>query len=200
MPSFHEVQFPPKIAYGATGGPQFNTSISTTFSGFEQRNINWLKARGRWDVSTGLKSQADMDILQAFFRARFGKGYGFRFKDWADYQAMAQNLGTGNGTRTAFQLTKLYVSGSYTYSRDIKKPVNGTAKIYLNSILQASGYTLDLTTGIFTFASAPAAGVVVSADFEFDVPVRFDTDQIDVRADGPSFYTWDSVPIVEIRV
>lgn len=200
MPSFHEVQFPPKIAYGATGGPQFNTSVSTTFSGFEQRNINWLKARGRWDISTGLKSQGDMDILQAFFRARFGKGYGFRFKDWADYQATAQNLGTGNGTRTVFQLTKLYVSGAYTYSREIKKPVNGTAKIYLNSILQVSGYTLDLTTGIVTFASAPATGIVVSADFEFDVPVRFDTDQIDVRADGPSFYTWDSVPIVEIRV
>lgn len=200
MPSFHEVQFPPKIAYGATGGPQFNTSISTTFGGFEQRNINWLKSRGRWDVSTGLKSQSDMDALQAFFRARFGKGYGFRFKDWADYTATAQTIGTGNGTLTAFQLAKLYVSGAYTYSREIKKPVNGTVKIYKNSILQASGFTIDYTTGIVTFTVAPTAGQVISADFEFDVPVRFDTDQIDVRADGPNFFTWDSVPVVEIRV
>lgn len=78
MPTFHEVQFPPKIAYGASGGAEFNTGITTTFAGFEQRNINWQKARGRWDVSTGLKSKTDMDVLQAFFRARFGKAYGLR--------------------------------------------------------------------------------------------------------------------------
>lgn len=200
MPSFHEVQFPPKIAYGASGGPEFNTSIATTFGGFEQRNINWQKSRGRWDVSTGLKNQADMDALQAFFRARFGKAYGFRFKDWADYVAVGQNIGTGNGTQTTFQLTKIYSSGGYTYLREIKKPVNGTVKIYLNSILQSSGYTLDLTTGIVTFGMAPALGIVVSADCEFDVPVRFDTDSIAVRADGPGFFVWDAVPIVEIRI
>jgi len=200
MPSFHEVQFPPKIAYGASGGPEFNTSIATTFGGFEQRNINWQKSRGRWEVSTGLKNQADMDALQAFFRARFGKAYGFRFKDWADYVAVGQNIGTGNGVITTFQLTKIYSSGGYTYLREIKKPVNGTVKIYLNSILQSSGYTLDLATGIVTFAVAPTAGVVVSADFEFDVPVRFDTDAIAVRADGPGFFVWDAVPIVELRI
>jgi len=200
MPSFHEVQFPPKIAYGATGGPEFNTSIATTFGGFEQRNINWQKSRGRWDVSTGLKNQADMDALQAFFRARFGKAYGFRFKDWADYVAVGQNIGTGNGVITTFQLTKIYSSGGYTYLREIKKPVNGTVKIYLNSILQSSGYTLDLTTGIVTFAVAPTVGVVVSADCEFDVPVRFDTDAIAVRADGPGIFVWDSIPVTELRI
>ena len=200
MVAFHEVQFPPKIAYGATGGPEFNTSITTTFSGYEQRNINWLKALGNWDVSTGLKTQADMDTLQAFFRARYGKAYGFRFKDWADYQAIGQNIGTGNGTLTAFQLTKLYTSGGYSYTRDLKKPVSGTVKIYLNSVLQSSGYTLDLTTGIVTFSTAPGAGVLVSADCEFDVPVRFDTDKLDVRADGPGTFVWDSISIVELRL
>lgn len=200
MPSFHEVQFPPKIAYGASGGPEFSTSIATTFGGFEQRNINWQKSRGRWDVSTGLKNQADMDALQAFFRARFGKAYGFRFKDWADYIAVGQNIGTGNGVITTFQLTKIYSSGGYTYLREIKKPVNGTVKIYLNSILQSSGYTLDFTTGIVTFTVAPSAGVVVSADCEFDVPVRFDTDAIAVRADGPGIFVWDSIPVTELRI
>lgn len=199
MPAFHEVQFPPKIAYGATGGPEFNTSVTTTFSGFEQRNVNWQKARGRWDVSTGLKNKSDMEVLQAFFRARFGKAYGFRFKDWSDYQAVAQNLGTGNGTQTAFQLLKIYSSGGYNYSREIKKPVSGTVKIYLNSILQSSGFTIDHATGIVTFSAAPGAGVNVSADFDFDVPVRFDTDVLAVRADGPGIFVWDTIPIVEIR-
>ena len=199
MPAFHEVQFPPKIAYGATGGPEFNTSVTTTFAGFEQRNVNWQKARGRWDVSTGLKNKADMEALQAFFRARFGKAHGFRFKDWSDYQAVAQNLGTGNGTQTTFQLLKLYSSGGYSYSREIKKPVSGTVKIYLNSILQSSGFTIDPTTGIVTFSTAPGAGGNVSADFDFDVPVRFDTDALAVRADGPGIFVWDTIPIVEIR-
>lgn len=200
MPTFHEVQFPPKVAYGASGGAEFNTSVTTTFGGFEQRNVNWQKARGRWDVSTGIKNKVDMDAVQAFFRARFGKAYGFRFKDWADYQAVGQNLGTGNGTQTAFQLTKTYTSGGNSYAREIKKPVSGTVKIYLNAVLQGSGYTVDLTTGVVTFTAAPGAGIIVSADFDFDVPARFDTDQLSVRADGPGIFVWDAIPIVEIRV
>ena len=200
MPAFHEIQFPPKIAYGASGGPEFNTTITTTQAGFEQRNINWQKARGRWDVSTGIKSKTDMDTVIAFFRARFGRAYGFRFKDWSDYQGVNQSLGTGNGTKTAFQLVKNYFSGSNSYSRDIKKPVSGTVKIYLNSILQSSGFTIDHTTGMVTFSSAPANGVLVNADFDFDVPVRFDADQLAVRIDGPGQYLWDTIPIVEIRL
>jgi uncharacterized protein (TIGR02217 family) len=200
MPAFHEIQFPPKIAYGASGGPEFNTTITTTQAGFEQRNINWQKARGRWDVSTGIKNKTDMETVIAFFRARFGKAYGFRFKDWSDYQGVNQSLGTGNGTKTAFQLVKNYFSGSNSYSRDIKKPVSGTVKIYLNSILQSSGFTIDHTTGMVTFSSAPANGVLVNADFDFDVPVRFDADQLAVRIDGPGQYLWDAIPIVEIRL
>ena len=200
MPTFHEVQFPQKVAYGASGGPQFNTSIVTTQGGFEQRNVNWQKSRGRWDISTGIKNKADMDAVIAFFRARFGKAYGFRFKDWTDYQAVGQIIGTGNAVLTAFQLNKIYSSGGNSYSREIKKPVSGTVKIYLNSVLQVSGYSVDLTTGIVTFSSAPGSGVVVSADFDFDVPARFDTDQLAVRTDGPGLYVWDAIPIVEIRL
>lgn len=200
MPGFHEVQFPPKVAYGASGGAEFNTSVATTFAGFEQRNINWQKARGRWDVSTGLKTKADMDVVQAFFRARYGKAYGFRFKDWSDYQALGQTLGTGNGTQTAFQLAKTYTSGAYSYSREIRKPVSGTVKIYLNSVLQSAGFTMDHTTGVAAFSAAPGAGVIVSADFDFDVPVRFDTDALLVRADGPGIFVWDTIPIVELRL
>lgn len=200
MPAFHEVQFPPKVAYGASGGAEFNTSITTTFAGFEQRNVNWLKSRGRWDVSTGLKTKADMDVVQAFFRARYGKAHGFRFKDWSDYQALGQTLGTGNGSLTTFQLTKTYLSGAWSYSREISKPVSGTVKIYLNSVLQGSGYSVDHTTGVVTFTVAPGAGVIVSSDFDFDVPARFDTDALLVRADGPGIFVWDAIPIVEIRL
>jgi len=141
-----------------------------------------------------------MDTLQAFFRSHYGKAYGFRFKDWSGYQAVGQNIGTGNGVLTSFQLTKTYTSGAYNYSREIKKPVSGTVKIYLNSVLQSSGYSVDYSTGLITFTVAPSTGVIVSADFEFDVPVRFDTDALAVRADGPGIFVWDGIPIMEIRI
>ena len=200
MVSFHEVQFPPKIAYGASGGPEFNTTINANLAGFEQRNINWPYARGKWDVSTGIKLQSDMATVIAFFRARFGKAYGFRFKDWADYQGIAESIGTGDGSTKIFQLVRNYVSGGYSYQRPIKKPVAGTVNIYLNSVLQSSGFTLDTTTGLVTFTAAPALGVLVGADFQFDVPARFDTDNLAARADSPGLFIWDAIPIVEIRL
>ena len=96
MSGFHEVRFPDNIAYGATGGPEFATTVVATGSGHEKRNVNWSEARGRWDVASGLKKQAQIDELIAFFRARRGKAYGFRFKDWTDYRATGQLLGTGD--------------------------------------------------------------------------------------------------------
>ena len=73
MISFHEVRFPDNIAYGATGGPEFATTVVVTGAGHEQRNVNWAEARGRWDVASGLKKQAQIDELIAFFRTRRDK-------------------------------------------------------------------------------------------------------------------------------
>jgi hypothetical protein len=119
MTGFHEVRFPDNIAYGATGGPEFATTVVATGSGHEKRNVNWAEARGRWDVASGLKKQAQIDELIAFFRARRGKAYGFRFKDWTDYKATGQLLGTGDDAQTQFQLVKHYPSGSVIEVRTI---------------------------------------------------------------------------------
>ena len=198
--AFHEVQFPNDIAYGATGGPEFATSVVATASGFEQRNINWSAARGRWDVASGLKKQTQLDTLVAFFRARKGRAHGFRFKDWTDFKATAQALGTGNGTITTFQLIRTYSSGGATDVRTITKPVAGTVKVYLAGVQQMSGWSVNTTTGIITFTTPPANSVAVSADYEFDVPVRFDTDRIAVSV--ASFQAGDlpQVPVLEVRL
>lgn len=198
--SFVEIQFPADISYGSSGGPTFSTDVIEAFSGFEQRNINWSAARARYNVAHGVKTQSQLDELIAFFRARQGKAIGFRFKDWTDYQAVAQNIGTGNGSQTVFQLTKKYTS-SVTVTRVIKKPVNNsTLKIYLNAVLQSSGYTVNYTTGAVTFTTAPGSGVAVTADFEFDVPVRFDTDQLDAAIDDFGTRSWSDIPLVEVRL
>jgi uncharacterized protein (TIGR02217 family) len=180
MPAFHEVQFPPAISYGASGGPGYLTTVVATASGHEYRNANWAAARGRWNVASGLRDRTHVAELIAFFRARRGRAHGFRFKDWTDYQGLAQVLGTGNGSLKTFQLVKNYVSGGVTESRTIAKPVAGTVKIYRNGVLVTSGVSIDTATGLMTFTTAPAAGVIVTADFEFDVPVRFDTDQMEI--------------------
>lgn len=200
MSSFVEVQLPNAIALGATGGPTFSTDIIATFSGHEQRSINWSVARGRWNIATGIKGKADIDSFISFFRARRGRAVGFRFKDWSDYQVTAGNIGTGDGAETDFQLRKQYDSGGVTVNRIIKKPVSGSLTVYLDGVEKTTGVSLDSATGIVTLTPAPSNNVVITADFEFDVPVRFDTDQMDVMMDTASLGNWGNIPIVEIRL
>ena len=200
MTGFHEVQFPPEIAYGASGGPGYSTSVVTTVSGHERRNANWAMARGRWNVAHGLKKGEQVAELIAFFRARRGRAHGFRFKDWTDHQALAQSLGVGDGTTKTFQLVKRYPSGGVVESREITKPVAGTVKIYRDGVEATSGWTVDTATGLVSFSIAPAVGVQVTADFDFDVPVRFDSDQMDVTIETYQLGTWGQIPVVEIRL
>ncbi len=198
--AFAEVQFPPDIAYGSSGGPEYSTDIVVTHGGHEQRNSNWADARARYNVAHGVKTQAQLDALIAFFRARKGRAHGFRFKDWTDYSATAQSLGTGDGSNVSFQLVKSYNSGAVTETRTITKPVAGTVSVYLDSVLQSSGVSVDTTTGIVTFAAAPASGVAVTADFEFDTPVRFDTDRLSASLDDYGVRSWQDISLVEVRV
>lgn len=137
--------------------------------------------------------------LIAFFRARRGRAYGFRFKDWTDHQALAQSLGVGDGSARAFQLVKHYPSGGVVETRVIAKPVAGTVKLYRDGVLSTSGWSLDPATGLVTFTNAPAAGVQLTADFTFDVPVRFDSDQMDITIETYQLGTWGQIPVVEIR-
>ena len=282
MVDFIEERFPVGIAYGATGGPQFKTTVVTTGSGFESRNVDWSKRRGAWDVAHGIKTTAEYEELLKFFHVVKGMAIGFRFKDHTDYAATDTNIGTGDGETDAFQLRKSYTFGAYTYYRDITKPVAATTTVYVSDV-EETGVTIDTTTGIVTFtpdvtksgtdlfvddegasvytfkstgtdlsvfsdgqairtlgfdteanngyftvtgtpsstrmvvveavvdeaagASAtiehnPAPGVAaaITADFEFDVPARFDTDVMNATLDDYGVHTWGAIPVVELRM
>ena len=194
MAAFHEVRFPPDISYGASGGPGYLTTVVATASGHEHRNANWAAARGKWDVASGLRDRTHLAELIAFFRARRGRAHGFRFKDWTDYQGVAQVLGTGDGSMKTFPLIKNYASGGVIEARTIAKPVAGTITLYRDGVVVASGVSVNTATGLVTFSAAPAAGVIVTADYEFDVPVRFDTDQMTVTIETYNLGTWAQVP------
>jgi uncharacterized protein (TIGR02217 family) len=198
--SFEEVQFPSDISYGATGGPMFLTDVVSTVSGHEQRNSKWSQARAKYNVASGVKTETQWQALISFFRARRGKAVGFRFKDWSDYKAESVQIGVGDDSTTEFQLVKIYSSGSVAVSRTITKPVSGTVDIYVDSVLQSSGVSVDTTTGVVTFSSAPALGEVITAEFEFDVPVRFDTDEMAVSMDSFDAGNWSSIPLIEVRI
>lgn len=194
MTSFAEIQFPADISYGATGGPMFMTDVVATVSGHEQRNSKWSQSRARYNIASGVKTETQWQALIAFFRARRGKAVGFRFKDWSDYKAANQPLKPLEGDE--YQLVKRYVSGSDVAERVISKPVAGTVKLYEDSILKLSGWSIDNATGIITTSLSGT----LTADFEFDVPVRFDTDEMAISMDSFDTGNWGNIPLIEVRV
>jgi len=206
--AFHEVRFPDNISRGARGGPGRRTQIVELASGDEERNARWANSRRRYDVAYGIRRADDLAAVVAFFEARNGRLHGFRFKDWGDHKSCLpsgtpsptdQAIGTGDGATTAFQLVKRYASGSQLWVRTITKPVAGTVGIALDGAEQLGGWSVDMTTGVVTFDSAPAEGVAVTAGFAFDVPVRFDTDALDVTLDLERLGSITSIPLLELR-
>lgn len=208
---FHEVRFPADLSLGSTGGPERRTEIVALANGFEERNTPWAQSRRRYDAGLGMRTVDDIADLIAFFEARRGRLYGFRWKDWADFTSSApsevisafdQVLGTGDGMRTDFALIKTYASGGASQDRTISKPVEGTVLVAVagTTLEEGTDWTVDPATGIVTLAVPPAAGAEVSAGFAFDVPVRFDTDRLDISYAGFSAGEVPSVPVVEVRV
>ena len=206
--AFHEVRFPDNISRGARGGPERRTQIVELASGDEERNASWANSRRRYDVAYGIRRADDLAAVVAFFEARNGRLNGFRYKDWADYKsalpsqaitATDQQIGIGTGSLQSFHLSKRYISGAQTWERTIAKPVAETVRVALGMVEQMSGWTVDNTTGVVTFTTAPANGVAVRAGFEFDVPVRFDSDTLDVTLDFERLGSITSIPLLEIR-
>jgi len=206
--AFHEIRFPDNISRGARGGPERRTQIVELASGDEERNASWANSRRRYDAAYGVRRTDDLAAVVAFFEARNGRLYGFRWRDWGDYKsclpsgtpaASDQNIGTGDGTTTAFQLVKYYVSGAQTWTRTITKPVSGTIMVAIGGVAQATGWSVDTTTGIVTFTTAAANGATITVGFEFDGPVRFDTDQLDVTHDIERLGSITSIPLIEVR-
>jgi len=209
--NFHEVRFPASLSFGSLGGPERRTEVVTLANGFEERNTPWAHSRRRYDAGAGMRSLDDVEAMVAFFEARQGQLYGFRWKDWSDFRSCKasgevtfqdQIIGQGDGVQTEWPLIKTYASGGYDYARPVKKPVLGTVLVGFDGIaLQEDvDWEIDLNTGVVSFGEAPDAGVEITAGYEFDVPVRFAVDAIQTSV--ASFQAGDvpSVPVVEVRV
>ncbi len=207
--AFHHIRFPLDIALNSRGGPERLTDIAALSSGHEERNQRWAHARRRYNAGYGIKSREDVLAVVAFFEERRGRFHSFLWRDGLDFSsnggagtpgALDQQIGIGDGASTTFQLVKRYGGGFDPYDRPISKPDAASVIVAVNgSVLGAGEFAVSETTGIVTLTTAPAAGAVVSAGFEFDVPVRFDTDQLEVDLAGFDAAEITSIPLVEVR-
>ncbi|MFQ8433876.1 TIGR02217 family protein [Amaricoccus sp. W119] len=208
--SFHEVRFPAPLSMGSSGGPERRTEIVSLRNGAEERNTPWRHSRRHYDAGLGMRSLDDLAEVVAFFEARRGQLFGFRWKDWSDFKScppsarpgpMDQAIGTGDGSRRTFPLSKHYGRGADRYERPIRKPVAGTVSVAVAGVIRdQADYVLDTTSGTVTLVDAPVEGALVTAGFEFDVPVRFDVDRVAVSVAGFAAGEIPSVPVIEIRV
>jgi uncharacterized protein (TIGR02217 family) len=210
--AFHDIRFPTAISRGAHGGPERRTDIVALGSGAEERNARWADSRRSYNAGYGVKSLDDLHAVIAFFEERRGRLHGFRWRDAADYKsglpeqpvlATHQLLGTGTGTRSAFDLVKTYGSAHAPWTRRIKKPVDGSVVVAVGGVATPPGnIVVDAINGTVTFKPGflPPNGAAVTAGFLFDVPVRFDTDKLDINISGFRSGAIPSIPIIEIRL
>jgi uncharacterized protein (TIGR02217 family) len=205
--AFDDVAFPIALGREASVETIFSTAVVTTASGYEQRNTDWANARLRFDAGPGVRSEADMQMLIAFFRARRGAAKGFRFRDPFDDSssemtgapgAVDQLIGVGDGIRTQFDLVKHYGGADDPQRRRITRPVVGSVQVAVGGVRLSSGWSLE-DGGLIGFATAPASGEPITAGFRFDVPVRFAEDRLEVSRAGFAAGEAVSVPLVEIR-
>ena len=210
MAGFHDVRFPLRVALGTSGGPVRRTDIVSLSNGRENRNRRWQDARRRYDAGSGVRSIDDLYAVLAFFEARAGQFSGFRFRDPVDHKSCApgaavsasdQLLGTGDGTTAVFKLVKRYADAGGETVRPIDKPVAGTVVVSVaGSLAPAADYVVNHAEGLVTFkpGKIPASGEI-RAGYEFDVPVRFDTDRIDIDLAQFNAGRIPSIPLVEIK-
>jgi len=194
--SFLDIRFPESISFNSSTIVQFNTAVVQTKGGYEYRNARWSRGKMRFNVKNGIKTTAELDEMLTFFRNVMGKGYGFRYKDWSDYRAAGQNIGIGDGEKTSFQLVKQYAISTNIYTRTITKPVNQSVKIYFDSV-ETNDFSVDYLSGIISFPSPVEENTILTADFEFDVPVRFDSDELQIMMETLRSGKIDDIVLVE---
>jgi uncharacterized protein (TIGR02217 family) len=207
--AFHDIRFPVDISLGAEGGPRRRTQIVTLGSGHEERNSPWAGSRRRFNAGFGVKSLEEIESIIAFFEARQGRLHSFRWRDPFDWKSCSiaqtpaatdQMIATGDGSADSFALIKTYMSGAQAYQRTIRYPVLTSLLVAVdgNTLGQSTDYSFDETTGNLVFAAPPAQGAVITAGYEFDIAVRFDTDELSISMTTLKAGDIPSIPVIEV--
>lgn len=204
-------RFPERIGFHSTSSTQFNTDVIVLKNGFEHRNARWSHPLHHYDVSSGIKTETDLSAMHHFFNSVRGKFIGFRFKDWLDYTsspvlgkpitATDQVIAVGDGKQREFALIKTYSVGGLSQIRRIHKPVENTVMVAVNGVVDLR-FTVNTITGLITLSEAedpPQPGDRLTAGFEFDVPCRFESDQLMIGLPFEHLGSF-SISLVEMRL
>ena len=195
MSDFHDVRFPLHLAFGTRGGPVRPTDILQFANGTETRNAKGRHSRRQYNAVAGLKSSAQAIELLEFYESRNGPLYGFRFRDPLDNIAETY-IGRGTGGQSEFDLIKSYGEAPHAYVRRITKPVDGTVVAFIDDVETA--VSVDYQRGLIQFETPPYLGAVITASFEFDVPVRFASESLDIVLDDFGATQIQDIPLIEI--
>lgn len=207
-PFIESPRFPDEIAFSASVGPRFRTDVAEGATGFQQRNAVQPAPLYQWDIASALREMDNVTALtyglravRDYFNAAKGRAYGFRIKNFFDYSDEGAGiLGTGNGVLTAFQMLRRYTVGGLSTDKPIQKPIAATIAVYINAVLQSSGYTLNSTTGVVTFSSPPAGGTALTWTGQYDLPGHFDSDEFRARPESGGLYQIERLRVLEYRV
>lgn len=191
--SFHDIRLPGFLEAFACSVPEFSTSAATSYSGREVRSSDRSHSLLKLFIKQARLSALEFNQFNSFFRARAGRRFSFRFHDKSDFIAIKSLIGIGDGVTKEFQLYKIYDDPISPYRRRITKPLKGKVSVYISN--GQTQVNIDYLTGMIIFNTAPPAGERIFADFEFDVPVRFNTDQF-----GYSFMPDGSIELSEIEL
>ncbi|KPF41096.1 DUF2460 domain-containing protein [Rhizobium sp. AAP43] len=207
--AFHEIRFPLRLSLTTRGGPERLTDVVSLTNGREARNRRFRFSRRRYDVGSALRSVADLYAVLEFFEARGGRLHGFRFRDPVDFSSarpgeavgpLDQILGVGDGDTRRFALVKAYGDHAAIERRPVQKPVVGSVRVAVDGVEQLAGFAVDAATGMVTFENGhvPNEGAEIRAGFDFDVPVRFDTERIEIDLEAFRAGRIPSIPLIEV--
>lgn len=175
--SFHDIRIPQFIETFAVGRPEFITSCVSTISGREVRSLDREYARQKYLIKNCYLSPAEFEQFSAFFRARRGGNFAFRFRDHSDYKVSNQLIAKGDGQLQQFQLVKLYEDEISPYSRKINKPVAGSEEFFIDDTKVAA--KVDYTSGVVYLSQPLDQDQILTGSFLFDVAVRFGSDSFE---------------------
>lgn len=206
-----DVRLDRAIEVGAVARPIYKTDVVVTDGGHEVSNSRWRYPLFEFDIQlepaigevddqeTDLDADSTETLLELIelFHVVGGRHMAFPFRHWRDYQAVDSEIGTGDGTTTEFQLYKVYRRGAVTRQRKILLPVTATVVVRVNDVITAA--TVVREGGTVTFSVAPANGAVITTDFEFDVPVKFADDRLELIALSEDLEQPGEIMLKEVR-
>lgn len=195
--SFHDINLPKFVEVFAAGQPEFVTSYASTLSGREVRLLEKEFARQKYLIKNCRLSESQFRQFNSFFRARKGRKHSFRFRDYADYKVENQILANGDGKTCEFQFFKIYQDFISSSHRLITKPIIGSVKLYINEQIIEAGINYD--KGIIKLKEPLLVNQILTADFIFDVVVRFNSDSYEYTYSNDGSIALSPIELIEVE-